>query len=117
MVFVNLIGVDKTADLFLAFGGSLVDIGRYKVSPNNAVAKLIGVEDALKIGEWFCGGKFKVPLGKRFLSRYLITKGMTQQRIARTLHIDDSTVARHLKPFQAGKAGGPSSQKRREYGR
>lgn len=115
MVFVDLIGIDKTASLLLALGGSQIQVGRHRVYKNSSVVKEIGEEAALEIGEYFCGGVFKVPLGKKFLSRYLSAKGMKQQEIARTLHIDVATVARHQKPFQAGKAGGPSSQKRREY--
>lgn len=94
-LYVDLIGVDKTADLLLALGGSYVNSPQFRTG-NGMLTEAIGNEAALAIGGAFFGGTFKLPAGKPFLIRYLFAKGINQQEIARRLHCDVSTVARNL---------------------
>lgn len=94
-LYVDLIGIDKTAELLLAVGGSLVSAPQFR-SQGGMVGKAIGAEAAQIIGKETFGGSIKVPAGKPFLVRYLFAKGINQQEIARRLHCDVSTVARNL---------------------
>lgn len=97
-LFVDLIGIDKTADLLLACGGSYVSAGQLR-SKNGLVDKAVGEEAARTIGREFVGGNFKCPVGSPFLIRYLFSKGKNINEIARTVHMDAGSVSRNLKGF------------------
>lgn len=94
-LYVDLIGIDKTADLLLAVGGTPVSAAQFR-SRGGLVAKAIGTEAAQIIGKETFGGNVKIPAGKPFLVRHLFAKGVGQAEIARRLHCDVLTVARTL---------------------
>jgi len=95
-LFVDLIGIDKTADLLLACGGSRVSSGQLRSKAGSLVVSAVGEEASRIIGSEFVGGDFACPVGRSFLVRYLFAKGKKQNEIARTLHMHVSSVSRNL---------------------
>jgi hypothetical protein len=99
--WVDVLGEDLAVEVFLALGGSLIDLA---YDPRtSALSKIAGIDRAGALGHRLGSGKIKVPLSKPYISRVLNSRNVPQQEIARLLHVDVATVARHLNSTPGGR--------------
>lgn len=76
-----------------------------KVTPNHWLAKLIGEQDARKLGEYYQGEEINIPLGpyakrnvvRREIRRLDAETNLTYEEIATRVNVDRRTVMRHVK--------------------
>lgn len=93
--FIRALGAEKAAKLLLAFGGTEVYVPK---SPRagSQLAGVIGVDGIVALGrEMGSGVHFRLPLGKKWLVRYLSDRGESTTAIARQLRMTDGSVRRH----------------------
>ncbi|MBW4708646.1 ArsR family transcriptional regulator [Roseobacter sp. YSTF-M11] len=93
--YVRILGVDGAVDFLLEFGGAEV---YFPANPQgkSALEKSIGTEKMRALVEAAPHMKARIPNAKPWLSAALKSKGLSVAEIARKLHINDSTVRRHL---------------------
>ncbi|RRY11501.1 hypothetical protein [Brucella anthropi] len=93
---VEAVGFECAATFLLNFGGSAVQFSR-KASANNQIAQLIGQEANQALCDRFDGmGYWRVPIGNKFLARYLRSCGHNGSKIARLLRVTDASVRTYL---------------------
>ncbi|WP_053239937.1 helix-turn-helix domain-containing protein [Pleomorphomonas koreensis] len=104
----DVLGEQGAVDVFLALGGSEVEIS---YTPHSSrLVEVVGVDKAAALGRRFGRGQTKVPLAKAYVSQVLWQQGVNQQEIARRLHVDVATVARHLKATPGGRRRKPDDR-------
>lgn len=106
--WVNVLGEDASVEVFLALGGSLIDLAYTPRS--SALSEIVGIDLAAALGQALGSGKIKVPLAKPWIAQVLFQRGETQQAIARRLHVDVGTVARQLKATPGGRRRRPDTR-------
>ncbi|MBC7313611.1 MAG: hypothetical protein H5U11_14050 [Rhizobium sp.] len=95
--FVTAVGIEKTIDFLLAFGGSYVYLSE-NPQERSDVANAIGRDAAVKIARQVGSGSFRIPTAKPFIAAHLkYNKGLTTNAIARRLHATDVSVRGWLK--------------------
>lgn len=95
--YVTAIGIEKTVQFLLAFGGSYVYLSE-NPQDRSPVALAIGKAAAIKLARQIGAGGFRCPTGKPFIAAHLkYNKGFTTNAIARQLHTTDVTVRSWLK--------------------
>lgn len=94
--FVEIIGLDATARMLQAIGGSPINIPSSRPRAASKLSEAIGPQNARKLGERLHGGTIKMPIGNTFLCRYYRSNGMAVCAIARLVRQTDATVRRHL---------------------
>ncbi len=90
--FVETLGCEKAAAMFLAFGGSEVYIGDNPTRMRGKLADFIGAESVASLAEWFGHGNLNLPLAREFLIRYLASTGVSRMEIARRVRVAQSKV-------------------------
>lgn len=95
--FVDAIGIDRTVNLILAFGGTERYFPTRQPRSDTPLVRTIGARAALALGREFMGAKVRVPLATRFVARYLRGKGQSVNAIARRLRRSDVTVRMYLR--------------------
>lgn len=94
--FVEVIGLDAAAQVFLKFGGAPLHLAAREPRQGSALVALIGMELATKLCQAMGPGHIKIPCCPVFLARYLQGKGNGVYAIARTLHRTDATIRAYL---------------------
>ena len=100
--WVEILGIDAFAKVMLEQGGTIANIPVERLATGDhesRLVKLVGAENAMRIGAEFGSGNLRIPFSRHFLVRYLKAQGMSGQDIARTVHCDGSTVRRILRPI------------------
>lgn len=98
--FVEVLGEDDTAKVFLELGGSQVYLSTRRPR-DGVVTKLLGPDKTRLLAGKLCGGTggyIKIPLGREWLVNVMARKGMTDNVIARTIRCDVATVRRLVRP-------------------
>jgi hypothetical protein len=103
--WVAVLGEDLAVKVFLALGGSLIDLAY--APRTSALSEIVGIDRAAALGQALGSGKIKVPLAKPYVAQVLYKNGTAQQEIARRLHVDVATVARQLKATPGGRRRSP----------
>lgn len=99
--YVTAIGIDKTVQFLLAFGGSYAYLSE-KPQDRSPVAQQIGRDATVALARHIGAGGFRVPTGKPFIAAHFkYNKGMTINEIARQLHVTDVTVRKWLAEGEA----------------
>ncbi|HQS09489.1 MAG TPA: hypothetical protein PLK13_11765 [Xanthobacteraceae bacterium] len=94
--YVRAIGIDKTVELLLEFGGASLYFGKNPTMRSRVVA-LIGAE-AVKAMEAGLGSfGERVPLANRWIANYLAAQSVPTQEIARRLRTTNVTVRNYLR--------------------
>lgn len=91
--FVNVIGAELALQLFLAVGGSQINLPR-RSSGSTPAAQAIGADQVERLAEAFGPGYIKVPLARRWIAGQLRAKGTSDNEIARIVRADVETVRR-----------------------
>lgn len=94
---IRALGVEATLALLDAFGGSRIYVPAVP-SPDCRLVLAIGMEAAQALAEIRPRETIKPPLAKLWRTRVYTARGWSQSAVARKLGIDESTVARQLKP-------------------
>ncbi|MCF1433386.1 hypothetical protein GOZ97_17510 [Agrobacterium vitis] len=95
--YVTAIGIEKTVQFLLAFGGSYVYLSE-NPQDRSPVARAIGKVAATELARHVGPGGFRCPTGKPFIAAHLkYNKGFTTNDIARELHTTDVTIRNWLK--------------------
>lgn len=99
--YVKILGVDGTVEFLLRFGGSEV---YFPANPKgkSELEKAIGAEKMRALVAAAPHMKARIPNAKAWISAVLRSKGLSVAEIARTLHVNDSTVRRHLDGLVTG---------------
>jgi hypothetical protein len=94
--FVEAIGIDATADLFQHLGGSEVYLPRGTSSTQSLtlLGMAIGQAKARELGRSLGYGRITIPVGSKFLARYLRGKGFGVAEIARRIRKSEDAVRR-----------------------
>ncbi|MFB2554025.1 hypothetical protein [Ensifer soli] len=107
--YIEALGIDKAARLFLILGGSWNYLPPRYGAVNGRRTKLsraVGVQGiALMQASRLEPGHFRVPLAKEFLCRYLRSRGRSVNFIAARLRMTDTTVRECLKDDEARRVG------------
>ena len=94
--YVRILGTEGAVAFFLAFGGGELYL---PVTPaavaRSAVAKILGVDAALALGQAHLPRR--VPTAKPWLARVKSAQGLTVTEIARILHASDVSVRAWLR--------------------
>jgi hypothetical protein len=99
--FVTAVGIEKTVQFLLAFGGSYAYLSE-NPQERSPVAQEIGRAATIALAEQVGAGGFRVPTGKPFIAAHLkYNKGLTINEIARQLHTTDVTVRKWLRDADA----------------
>jgi hypothetical protein len=99
--YVTAIGIEKTVQFLLAFGGSYVYLSE-NPQDRSPVAQEIGRQATIDLAKEVGSGGFRAPTGKPFIAGYLkYMKRMTTNAIARELHTSDVTVRSWLKSAES----------------
>ena len=106
--WVDVLGELIAVDVFLALGGSIINLAYTPRSSD--LAKIVGVDKAAALGRRLGSGNIKVPLAKTYVAQVLFFHGATQQDIARRLHEDLATVARQLRATPGGRRRSPDTR-------
>ncbi|MFG1402342.1 hypothetical protein [Xanthobacter sediminis] len=93
----GIIGFDLTAKLLLEFGGSAIYVPRDRPRTNSELVELLGVEAAIELGREVGGSTIKPPVGNKFIARYLRSRGMSANKIARKIRTSTVTGEMLLK--------------------
>lgn len=114
--FIDLIGEDKTALLLLKVGGTLAQFSEGRTHDDTLVARAIGREAALTLGQHFGAVPKLIPMGNKFLARHLRAKGYSVQEIARLIRCTAVSVRSYLKPDppKGGAGAEPTGERLRE---
>lgn len=100
--FIEAIGIDASARLFLAHGGAPAFFSKHP-REDSSLSKTIGREAVIKLTEICHGHYHRIPLATEFLVRYLRSQGVSVSQIARQLRISDVTVRSKLVDYETVK--------------
>ena len=95
--YVEAIGIDDAARLFLDLGGSQIYLPR-RSGTQTPAAKAIGVEQVQRLAAAIGPGYIKVPLARQWVAAVLSAQGKSNNEIARMVRADVATVSRWLGP-------------------
>jgi len=100
--YVRVLGVEKTVDFLLTFGGAELYLPRNPTSRSELVKKF-GITAARALGEAAELGDFpaRIPIGKKWIAMVWRSKGLPVAEIARKLHTTDKTVRSWFKQVDA----------------
>lgn len=93
----DILGIEATLDLMRHYGGSRVYVPA-NPSEDSPLVKALGLDVARRLADIAGKTTIKVPLAKAWRSRVLRAQGHSEAQVARMLGIDESTVARHVRP-------------------
>lgn len=99
---IEALGLHDTAEFLLLFSGKYLHISK-SVQDRNKIAQLYGKERTLKLYESLTAAGYgqssvyKVPTAKKFLARYLRSKGATTEDICLRLMAADVSVRNWLR--------------------
>lgn len=94
---VAVLGRERTVELLLAHGGTVVYLAA-RPTAHSPVAAVVGAEAAAALSLALGPGYLRIPLGKPFIAADLLKRGWPIRRIARHLRADEGRVRRWLGP-------------------
>lgn len=97
--WVEVLGADQAAELFLALGGAEICLSRRP--RDSMLARLVGADKAAALGLALGHGYVKVPLARRFVAARLVAGGASVAAAARRVRADEATVRRWLGPAES----------------
>jgi len=100
-LYVDILGVDDAIKFFLAFGGAELRIATAQ-GGQSQIVEAIGAEKAARLAASTVALKARVPIPKRWIAECLRRNGWSDAKIARTLHVSDTTLSRWKKYTPAG---------------
>ncbi|MCF1461331.1 hypothetical protein FS827_08345 [Agrobacterium vitis] len=111
---INVLGLHKGSEFLMLFGGKYIRLNENAIQNRTNIALLYGKKKARDLGESLLNAgyphSYRVPTAKKFLARYLRSKGLKNADIATRLSSTDVSVRGWLKSDQDRRA---SSERRR----
>ncbi|MGV1769340.1 hypothetical protein ACQZ6B_04105 [Agrobacterium vitis] len=99
--YVTAIGIEKTVQFLLAFGGSYVYLSEAP-QQRSMVAEQMGIDAAIRLAAKIGSGALYVPTAKPFIASHLkYNKGLNTNDIARKLHATHKTVSKWLRSAES----------------
>ena len=96
--YVEAIGADDAARLFLALGGTIIYLPKDRATTRSRAAQVIGARKVEALAARLGVDYVKVPLAKTWIAELMFAQGESIAEIARTVRSDVSTVRRWLGP-------------------
>jgi hypothetical protein len=97
--YVSALGIEGAIKLFLAFGGTFLSIPRDPKGQSRLVQEL-GLESARALADLAQRTHLprRLPIGKPWIAQVWKSQGLTEAKIATSLHVSNVTVAGWLRP-------------------
>ncbi|MBB4006223.1 hypothetical protein [Allorhizobium taibaishanense] len=101
---IKVLGFGKGSEFLMLFGGTYIRLSEKAIQSRNRIAVLYGKDKARDLGESLLNAgypqSYRVPTAKKFLARYLRSKGLKNPDIATRLSSTDVAVRGWLKSDQ-----------------